>query len=210
MNSAYSIRFVRGLGGIAVAGVIVFVAGIALAGFAYPGYSHVDQMISELGGVDATHAWIQNTNFMVFGLTAIGLAVALMLDARRVFAGAVLLVVLGFSGTFMEGVVNCDTGCKGETTEGAIHLMFGLVGFVCGVVALFLLARRFRREPRWARHVTFTRACAWAALAGLILFIVSNGAPAVDGLAQRLFVLPLLVFIAGTGWRLATDRVGDL
>ncbi len=36
---------------------------------------------------------IQNTNFVVFGVTAIGLAVALMLHARKVFAGAVWITV---------------------------------------------------------------------------------------------------------------------
>lgn len=161
-------------------------------------------MISELGGVDAARPWIQNANFVVFGLTSIGLAVGLMIDAGKAFAGAVLLSVLGISGTVMEGLVHCDSGCEGKTTEGAIHLMFGLVGFVCGIIALFLFVRHFRRDSRWIDHVRFTRALAWASLAGFILFVASDATPAVDGLAQRIFVLPLLVFIVGTGWRMAT------
>jgi hypothetical membrane protein len=194
----------RWLGRFAVGGVVLFVSGIVIAGFVYPDYSHIDQMISELGGVDAGRPWIQNANFVLFGLCATGLAIGLMFDAGKVFAGAVLLGVLGISGTIMEGIVNCDSGCEGKTTEGAIHLMFGLVGFLSGVIALFLLIRHFRRDDRWTTHVGFTRASAWAALAGLILFVVSDGLPEVDGLAQRIFVLPLLIFIAGTGWRMAT------
>lgn len=209
MNTSSFTHRVRLLGRLAVGGVALFIAGIVIAGIAYPGYSHIDQMISELGGVDATRPWIQNANFVLFGLCALGLAIGLMIDAGRVFLGAVLLAVLGISGTIMEGLVHCDSGCEGATTEGAIHLMFGLVGFLSGVIALFLLVRHFRRDDRWGGHVGFTRATAWAALAGLILFVASDGLPEVDGLAQRLFVLPLLVFIAGTGLKMAT-RPGEL
>lgn len=204
MNTLSYMNTTRWLGRIAVGGAVLFVVGIIIAGFAYPDYSHIDQMISELGGVDAARPWIQNVNFVVFGLTSIGLAVGLMIDAGKAFAGAVLLSVLGLSGTIMEGLVHCDSGCEGKTTEGAIHLMFGLIGFVCGIIALFLFVRHFRRDSRWIDHVRFTRALAWAALAGFILFVASDATPGVDGLAQRIFVLPLLVFIAGTGWRMAT------
>lgn len=209
MNMTTTSRFVRVAGWIGVFGVAGFCVGIVLAGLAFPGYSHVDQMISELGGVEAPHAWIQNANFLLFGACVITLALGLMVDAGRVFPGAVLLGVLGLSGTFAEGVAHCDAGCEGATTEGAIHLGFGMVGFLCGVVALFVLARRWRKDARWQTHAAFTRVCAWASLAGLLLFMGSDGAPEIDGLAQRLFVAPLLVFLAGTGWRMAHASVAD-
>ncbi len=74
MNMTTSSRFVRAAGWIGVLGVAGFCLGIAIAGLAFPGYSHVDQMISELGGVEATHAWVQNLNFVLFGACVLTLA----------------------------------------------------------------------------------------------------------------------------------------
>lgn len=203
MNRVASPQVIRALGFAVLTGAAAFVIMIGVAGLAFPHYDHVDQMISELGGVDAPHAWIQNVNFVVFGLCVMGVAIALMLDARTPFVGALLLFVLGFSGTFMEGVVHCDSGCEGATTQGAIHLGFGLAGFISGIAALFVLARRWRRDARWQPHARLTKYCAWAALCGFIVFFLSNAEPAIDGLAQRIFVAPLLVFLAATGYRLA-------
>jgi hypothetical membrane protein len=204
MNTSHSVKSLRILGLAAAIGPIGFVAGIAAAGFAYPRYSHIDQMISELGGADATHPAIQNWNFILFGLTAVGLALALVLDNGRVFLGAVLLAALGILGTATEGVAHCDSGCLGKTSEGAVHLAAGMIGFLSGVAAVFLLSRRWKDDPRWADHATFTKWCARAALGGLVLFIASGAANGteIDGLAQRLFAAPLLVFASVTGWKL--------
>ncbi|MCZ7534269.1 MAG: DUF998 domain-containing protein [Acidimicrobiia bacterium] len=203
MNTSSSTQIAGQLGWLAFFGVFVFVAGIVVAGLAYDGYSHVDQMISELGGADATRPWIQNINFALVGLTTTGLAIGLMIDAGRVFLGAVLVAVMGISGTILNGTLHCDSGCEGATTEGLLHLMTGLVGFLSMVVGLFFLIRHFRQDSRWAGHVRFTRISAWATLAGFLLFAASDGVPEWDGLAQRIFVLPVLVFVAVTGWRLA-------
>ena len=49
------------LGG--VIGPILFAVLVIVAGFAYDGYSHVSQKISELGGEGAEFALLQNLNF---------------------------------------------------------------------------------------------------------------------------------------------------
>jgi len=205
MNGSRSRRFVRVAGWLGVIGVAGFCLGVVAAGLAFPGYSHLDQMISELGGAEATRPWIQNVNFVLFGCCVIALAVGLMVDAGKVFTGAVLLAVLGLPGILAEGLAHCDAGCKGTTTEATLHDDFGGVGFVAGVVALFLLSRRWRRDPRWADHARFTRWCAWAALVGLVVYIPSEDViPRFTGLAQRAVLTPLLLFLAVTGWRMAT------
>lgn len=185
-----------------VIGVAGFCVGVVAAGVALPGYSHVDRMISELGGAEATRPWIQNANFVLFGSCVFALAVGLMVDAGRVFVGAALLAVLGLSGTLVEGIARCDGECKGTTTEAALHRNLGFFGLVAGVVALFLLSRRWKHDPRWADHARFTRWCAWASLMGIVVYINSEETP-LDGLAQRAFLAPLFVFLAETGWRMA-------
>lgn len=206
MNTSSSNGICRLLGWTGLAGAVVFVTLIVVGGLAYPGYSHVDQMISELGGVDATQPWIQNIGFVLFGLAVVGVAAALIIDAGKVFVGAILLAGLGAFGLVAEGLVHCDSGCKGATTEGAVHLGFGLLGFACGIVATFLLARRWRRDRRWSGLAGFARWCSWLAVATFVLFFVSDAFPDISGLAQRAFAAVLVAFVAGTSWWLASGR----
>ncbi len=202
-QSSAATRFVAWSGLAAAAGAVLFIATIVLAGIRYPRYSHVDQMISELGGSGAPHPGIQNTGFVLFGIAVVAFAIGLMVDEGRVVVGAVLIGALGLFGTTLEGVVHCDTGCLGKTDQGAAHLASGFVGFVAGVVGLFLLARRWRTDPNRADDARITRVFGWCALIGLGLFVASGAAEAtqIDGLAQRIFVAPLLAWFISIGWR---------
>ena len=60
-----------------VAAPIVFAILVTVAGFNYPGYSHVVQVVSELGGVEAQYPLIQNANFLVIGVLFIAFALGL-------------------------------------------------------------------------------------------------------------------------------------
>ena len=206
MSIATPTTFVRALGFLACIGALTFTVGIGVAGAMYPGYSHIDQMISELGGPDATHPEIQNLNFILFGITIVGLAVAISLRSGAVSIATVLFACLGIFGTTTEGIIHCDSGCLGKTSEGMAHNMSGLFGFVAGVAALLILARRWRNDPMWSAYARFTRICGLASLGGLLFFIGTGAAKAtsIDGLAQRTFAVPLLVWAAVMGWRLSS------
>src|SRR4051812_46468787 len=67
----------RKLAWAALAGQVVFIASWVVAGALEPGYSHLDQGVSELGARTASHAWIINAGLVVFGLTFVALGVAL-------------------------------------------------------------------------------------------------------------------------------------
>lgn len=191
------------LGAIAgVVGPIVFAALVIVGGFITDGYSHVSQKISELGGEGAQNALLQNINFIVLGLLVLAFTWAL----HRVVGGVAPLLIGGFglSSAILNGVFQCDAGCAGETTEGLLHNVTGVTGFLAALVAMFLLSRRWADDPAWRSHVPFTRIALGVASAGLVWFIATQIADAqsLSGVAQRVFVGALLIWIATTAARL--------
>jgi hypothetical protein len=160
----------KGLLALSVAGGLLFTSAYTLDGFFTSGYSTVKQPISDLahGG----HAWLQMANFMVFGLIGILSAIALRaslgagrgrtsVPVLRALGGVAMLVV----GAFPDDVVGANT----TTMHGTIHTAASFVSLIATVGYLFLLASRFRAEPRW--H-------GWAATATIaaIIMMASLGA----------------------------------
>lgn len=87
---------------VALAGQALFVISWIVGGALQPGYSHIDQGVSELGAHGAAHPWLANGGIAVFGLSlvAIGLAVFPLLPARpaswialALFAGAAVAIL---------------------------------------------------------------------------------------------------------------------
>lgn len=184
-------------------GPIVFVALVAVGGFLTDGYSHVSQKISELGAVGAQYAALQNLNFVLLGVSVIGFAWALAKKFGRPMVGAFLV---GFFGVVavLHAFVNCDVGCKGQTTEGLLHNITGVMGFVAVIAGMIVFARRWKANDDWKSHVAFTRACAIVAIVGLVAFVFTQARDiqTYAGIAQRVFAGAFLVWIAATAVRM--------
>ena len=198
------------LGG--VIGPILFAALVVFGGWLTVGYSHTAQAISELGATGAGYAWLQGLAFVMLGASVIGFAWALARALDPPWWGPFLVGVFGASAFLAGSVLPCDAGCQGQTTVGLIHNVTGLAGFASAIGGMFLLARRWTSDPTWASHVGFTRAAALVALVGLLAFVATRAleSDTVAGAAQRLFVVPLLLWIVVTAARLVRqlDRAG--
>lgn len=198
------------LGG--VIGPILFAMLVIIAGTVYDGYSHVSQKISELGGEGAEYAIIQNVNFVMLGLFVLGFSWSLTRVLGPPNLGPALIGFFGLSSSIANGLLPCDVGCNGQTSVALLHNITGLAGFVAAIVGMLVLARRWRTEPDWRPHVGFTRAAALVSVGGLVWFVASQAmdAQAFAGVAQRTFVLALLVWIAATALRTGHEiRVSD-
>lgn len=185
-------------------GPVLFATVIVAAGFAYAGYSHLDQKISELGGDGAEYALVQNANFVVFGLLVVGFAWALARVLGPPFLGPALIAYFGLSSSVANGLLPCDPGCEGETTVGLLHIITGLTGFVAAIAGMVVLAGRFERHSALADHARPTRLAAGLALAGLLVFVVIEAADvrSWSGLVQRSFAMVFLTWISVTAFRL--------
>jgi hypothetical membrane protein len=195
-------------------GPALFVAIVMLGGWLSDGYSHAGQKISELGGVGADYAALQNVNFIVLGILVLGFTWTLGRHLGPPYHGPVLLSLFGVLSCIANGLLPCDAACVGETPVALAHNVTGLLGFVAAIVGMIVLARRWRHDPRWRYHVAPTIGVVIVALVGLIWFIASQATDPHDplgGLAQRVFVGALLLWIARTAWLLdrqltATDQ----
>jgi hypothetical protein len=109
--------------------------------------------------------WIQIANFIITGLMIVAAAVGLRRASGSTWA-AVLIGVYGV-GLIGGGIFRADpvqgfpAGAPETTTiswHGMLHFMLGGIGFVCLIVACFVLARRFTRDSRrglaWFSRIT--------------------------------------------------------
>ena len=103
---------VRALAFGAIAAQVVFVVAWVVAGALDPGYSHIEEGVSELGGRDAARPWIVNNAIFVFGLSfvAVGIAMRAVLPSRRARSVAVALFVA--AGALTAAVAFLPTDCS--------------------------------------------------------------------------------------------------
>src|SRR3954452_6159264 len=117
MKAGYS----RALAWAAIAGQVVFTVCWIVAGALEPGYSYLDQAVSELGAKDAAHPLIDNAGIVVLGLSLVALGVALLgaLPRRRARAVAVALFAAAGAAIVVEGFARLDCGLSNDACEAA-------------------------------------------------------------------------------------------
>ena len=204
-------RLARVLAWAALAGQVLFIAAWIVGGALEPGYSHVEQAISELGASDATHPWIVNTGLVLFGLSiaALGPALLAVLPRRRATRVAMALFVMAGAAVVLSGLFQLDCGMTqdrcldrfhaGELSwQHSAHLWLGLVFDLAFVATPFAIARSL-----WPRDSgLLALACGVSGVVILALFIgLDQPDVGAAGLFQRigLGVVHLWVLIVAVG-----------
>lgn len=166
-----------------------------------PGYSHVEQYISELGAVGAANAtWVSAAGFAPIG----GLVLAFLVFAsgafprsRRTTAGVFCLGAVG-GGYLVSAVFPCDAGCPSSGSfSQSIHNVFGLLEYAGALAGLLLLAAAFRRSPAWRRLATPSVLAAGFVAVGFFAMLVPEF-ESFRGLSQRIAEGAIFSWIAGT------------
>jgi hypothetical membrane protein len=198
------------LAALGMAGPIIFVLGIIIAGTRYDGYSHISQEISQLGGIDSQYAWIQNTNFYLLALSVIGFTFGLhrAIDGGKgSLVGIVLISLLGFSSAGLNAVMPCDALCDGVTAAGKLHLITGITGFLAMAAGLIVISRRMVKSDDWKSYSRYTLA---TGILAIILFFGIGVEDSIEtsarsGLMQRIFVANYLIWLFVTGLRIVRN-----
>lgn len=176
--------------------VLFFVTWMAQELFLTEGFSPLGHPVSALAAWP--HGWVQNVNFVVFGVLTIWFAVGLhrgLAPTRFGIAGPVLFAVTGV-GLLWAAVFPLRLDAAGELVAG-LHPVGGAMFFLGTALALVVISFRLARDPRYARLAVPVR------LAGILLIVTAPmmsiyfgrpGAPLADwgGLAQRILVLGLI------------------
>jgi hypothetical membrane protein len=135
-------------------------------------HSLVEHPISALAA--GPSGWVQNVNFLVFGLLMIAYAIGLHLGVRPSRAGVVGFAFLVLSGIgLMWGGVFPATDATGAFNEDRLlHIPGFIMTFLGGGIGLIVMSRRMARDPRWQSVATYALV---TGIAMLVLILVGGG-----------------------------------
>jgi hypothetical protein len=180
-----------------------------IGGAARPSYSHVSQLVSELGESGASGAgWVAGAGFAPIGLLVLGFlaAAARVLPAsRRTRLGLLCLGAVG-AGYLAAAAAPCDPGCPSTgSLSQSVHNVFGLLEYLGAAAGLLLLRAAFAASPPWA---ALARPSALAAAGVALGFAGMLAPPFVElrGLAQRLAEASIFLWIARLSYFLVRRR----
>jgi hypothetical membrane protein len=130
--------------------------------------------------------WVQNVNFLLFGLLMIAYAVGLHLGVRPSRWGVVGFALLVLSGIgIMWGGVFPATDAMGAFDENRVlHIPGFIMTFFGGGIGLIVMSRRMAHDPRWKSLATYTLA---TGMAMLVLILAGGGLVRAPGAALHAF-----------------------
>lgn len=166
--------------------VSCFFTVMMVLGLVTPGYDWVSRIGSELSL--GSLGWIMIANFIALGVVALALAAALggMIGDRP--SGWVAAAAVGLLGAafVVAGVCVTDPSrlvSGAHTWHGVVHaLMATVIFFVATPIAALAIARRLRRQHRFARYSVLTavgtpRHCCWPPSAARACSAWASGSP---------------------------------
>ncbi len=202
------------LGRLALAGPIAFTIAWLVGGLVQDEYSPRQEDISALAALDAQHAWIMITGFVLLGVGTVALAAGLASTLRYPSAviGSILLVIAGI-GLMVAGLARNDCSselpaCAARVDAGEVswhhevHDNVSLIIFLALIAAPLVLARAFGRDDHWRPLRAYSIVTGLLGFALLVLYVIAP-AGTWNGLVQRIFVSVLFLWIAVLGLRLA-------
>ena len=175
-----------------VAGPVIFTVLVIVQGLFQPDYSHVRHPISALAAWPL--GWIQETAFLILGLSLMALAVGLHQGIRpgrtasQGGAGAALLA-MGGVGILVAGAFSWKM-VDGVPTETPPHVVGAITAFVSTGLGFVRLSRRMAGDAGWRDLARYTQASGVAVILLFVavgFFAVEPGTPlhAWAGLLQR-------------------------
>jgi hypothetical membrane protein len=191
-------RWVAVLAWAGIAGPVLFTAAfIGQEIFRIDEYSPVKETVSALEA--GPNGWVQQVNFVIFGLLTIAFAIGLRIGVRRTrpaVVGTALLTVSGV-GLLLAAVFPLREDGAGVTYDPGGHFVAGVMFFMTSAVGLIVMSRGLARDPRWANIASYTLVAGAVALAGFFLLgflVIPDDALLHEwaGLAQRLLILCVL------------------
>lgn len=160
-------------------------------------YNPIAEQVSALEA--GPNGWIQQVNFVVFGLLTIAFAVGLhrgLRPTRVGVAGPALITISGI-GLLLAAALPLREDAAGVTYGQGGHMIAGIMFIMTSAVGLIVLSRRIASDARWSGLATYTLVAGITALAGFVaagVLVMPDDAPLHDwaGLVQRALILLVL------------------
>lgn len=162
--------------------------------------SEYDPLAEPVSALEAgPNGWIQQVNFVVFGVLTIAFALGLhrgLRPTRAGIAGPALLFLSGI-GLLLAATFPLRQDAAGVTYDPGGHIVAGFMFFLTSAVGLIVVSRRVAHDPRWRSLATYSLAAGIVAVVGFLVgggLVMPDDAPLHDwaGLYQRLLVVAVL------------------
>jgi len=172
-------------------------------GVLVPGYDHMRQMLSILGGIGGFRGDIFNIGVGTMGGLIILFAIGFnrTVNQSKASLKGVFLFILGGLGLIGSAIMNCNRGCIIDLSQDPIRALHGIFAFIASLSLTFAplpFYSRFKQDPQWEKLATFTLTTVILSIITTILFyitFVTNTLPNILGLIQRLQFLFGLIWI---------------
>jgi hypothetical membrane protein len=160
-------------------------------------YNPIAEPVSALEA--GPNGWIQQLNFVVFGLLTIAFAVGLHRGLRPTRAGVAgpVLITLSGIGLLLAAAFPLREDAAGVTYDPGGHIVAGVTFFASSALGLIVLSRRIANDAHWSGLATYTVMVGITALAGFVaagVLVMPDNAALHEwaGLVQRVLILLLL------------------
>ena len=187
----------RYAGAVLIIAPLQFIGAMIVVQLKYPGYSDINNYISDLGGAHSPWALVFDASVMVLGLLSILGAYLLMAAFNHKLSrtlGLGFLAIAGL-GAFLVGVFP-ETATE---LNGNIHSIVSAVAFVGAGLALINLPGAMLRDTRWEGYRAFTFLLGIITLLAIVLFETNKWGALGAGGMERLVTAPILLwgFVVG-------------
>jgi hypothetical protein len=185
-----------------IAGPLVLIATDVTAAFSNPGYNMVRHSISSLALTSI--GWLQTIGFLAIGLLVEIFTAGLLFNIRRArgfHIGIGGLVFMGF-GMLIIGAFRTDPIGTPDTVEGTIHSLAAMVVFWLFPIVSLLIAPSLKKDPYWRNIFKYTLVTGVLALALVLLVGFLEDTASWFGLAERILVLNMIVWVEVTAIKL--------
>ena len=180
---------------------VLFLILFIVASLLRPDYSQFQNFVSDLGV--GSNSYIQNINFIIFGLLSISLGLGLRMSlpspqGNSFKAGVWMVILFGF-GVFFAGVFPENYG------SGALHTAASALAFLFIIAAQLLVwnGLKGREKSDWGVYPKYSLISGLLSIIFLILLRISIADYTMyQGLAQRAFLAIPWIWIGITGYKL--------
>jgi hypothetical membrane protein len=182
-------------------GPLLFAITVVFVGSLRPGYSHVNQFMSELGETGGYYAWVMNyLGFMISAGLILIFVIAFRTRLPRTVLNSVgtsLLIVFAVS-MFFAGVYSCDVGCPltERSLDQKLHDLFSILAFPAFTAGVFICGLSLSRTASWRRFGIYSLVTASLSLILLVAMIQSEALREGTGIYQRLYLGVLFLWLA--------------
>jgi hypothetical membrane protein len=155
-----------------IAGPIIFAVAALVHSLLRPDHSLMEHPVSALAA--GPSGWVQNANFLLFGLLMIAYAVGLHLGVRPSRWGVVgfAFLVLSGIGLMWGGFFPATDATGAFQDDRLLHIPGFIMTFVGGGIGLILMSRRMAGDMRWKSLASYALA---SGIAMLVLILVGGG-----------------------------------